>query len=195
MKKLITIITVILLILLVGCSSAPSPTNVVDDYLKSVQKDPFSKFNDQLNLDESSEEEVALFNQLSEMLKKQTYTLDNETINGDNATVDVHYKTYDYVSPLQDALKEYLAQAFASAFSGTETSQEELSNMMYKLYAEKLATAAESNPEKEFNYTVKLTKVDGKWEMEDLSSNNEFIDGFVGGLYTAFSNLSNNLGN
>lgn len=193
MKKLVSLITIALLIILTGCSGASSPTKVVDGFLKEFQKDPLSSVNDQFSLDGSSEEEKALFTQLSAMLKKQTYTLDNEQIDGDTATVDVHYKTYDYVTPLQEALNDFLAQAIAAAFSGS-ADEEELSNLMSKIYAEKLAGIAESDPVNDFDYTLHLNKVGGQWQLEDLSNNNEFIDGYLGGLVSAFNNLGNNLG-
>lgn len=190
MKKISIIFLSVILVLTVGaCSSTPSPTKVVDAFFKELMKDPFATYNDDLNLGNSSEEEIALYNQFSEMLKKQTYTLDNEKIDGEKATVDVHMKTYDYTKSFGNAIADYFGQAISAAFSGAD--EETLNKMLYKIWTEKLVEDAENGLTKSFDYTVKLNKTDGKWVMEDLSKNEAFVDGFIGGLLSALEQLGN----
>ena len=79
---------------------------------------------------------------------------------------------------MADALSDYIGSAFSAALGGS--SQEEITNQFYDTLIEKY------NGLKEKSYTrtatIKLTKKDGKWKIDDLDT--DALNGIFGGLYT-----------
>ena len=115
MKKIIVVALVAVFCLgaLAGCSSAPSPTQVTQNFLDAVKASDSEEIQnsytngsfsfEDMTSSEASEEGTQLneetANALSSKLLEFDYELSNEQINGDTATVDVAITTY----PLGDA--------------------------------------------------------------------------------------------
>lgn len=181
MKRLFASILVLLL-LVSGCSSGKAPKTVVDEYLKEVLNKPL----DAIETDEVSEAEKGMYDQMLKLIKKQTYTLDNEKIEGDKATVDVHFKTYNFGKATTETFIEYFQDAFGMAFSGA--SEEEMQEKLYEIWNNQLLALEKEGTTLDFDFTAELAKGEDGWEITNMKDNDIFLNGFLGGMISAFEN-------
>lgn len=188
MKKIFKILLSIGLILLMfGCSKIASPTKVVDEYLKDCFNNPLAFLVEDFNLSELNETEKEMCEKINELLKKQTYTLDNEQIEDDSASVVVHFKVYDFTNIMQEAFKSYIATAISSAYG--DTLDQEYDKLFAQAMIDKMNEAEINSPSIDFDYTFQLNKVDGKWALEDVRNDLDFVDGIFGGFISTFNNI------
>lgn len=189
MKKLFKVlITICLVLVMFGCSKTPSPTKVVDEYLKGYLNDPLNTLSkDSFDLSDANETEKEMFNKINELLMRQTYKLDNEKINGDSATVDAHFKVYDFKSIIQSAFSTYIAKALSLALS--DGLDEEYEKLFAQSMIDSINEAGADEPGQDFSYTIHLAKENGQWVLDDIGNELEFVDGMLGGLVSAFNEL------
>lgn len=192
MKKIITIMAVIAILLSAsGCSNANSPKAVVERKIAEIKRDPLKALGS-LEPDEEkfssidSKEAKALMAQLGKMINKIKYTVSNEQINGDSATVDVHFTSYDFGTSFGETLMSYFGQALMMAFSGA--SEEDMEKKLYEIWLSDLKKLEQQGLSKESDYTVRLNKKDGQWETDVI--NEDFVNAFMGDILSAFNKLS-----
>lgn len=163
MKKILTILFTLLM--LCGCSlnvkMDNTPTKQVEAYLNNYQTLDQGVLN---NLDEIINKEITFSEEEKEkyrdILKKHyqdlNYTIKEETINGDKATVEVEIEVTDYTKALKDV------EINIEKNNVTATSDENFNE--YKLnQLEKVKDKVK--------YTIyfSLTKNDNKWVLDDLT--------------------------
>lgn len=193
----------VLAIILSGCGTT-APKNVADNFLQAVKnhdKEALAKSYvydtfDVLTEIQTSEKSADLKNSAftdtidKEFLPKLTefeYTIDNEKIDGDKATVDVHFKTYQLGSAFTEFYSEFISQAMSLAFSNP--SDEQIDALATNLITSK----ASSLTEKTYEKTVPLTliKKDGQWVVDDINgeNNKDVLNAMSGGLTDAMVNM------
>lgn len=160
----------LLLTLVVGVSgcSTQSPSDTVEIYFEEVKKGEngdFSKLlNENLNESENKEDfSDEASKKLMDSMKKLTYTINSEKIDGDSATVNVKVNGPDMATVVAKYMQEVVTMAFSQAFSGNQPTEEESD----KLYNSILLKYLE-----DINYTdrtedISLTKKDGQWQIND----------------------------
>ncbi|MBN7772460.1 hypothetical protein [Clostridium aminobutyricum] len=189
MKKIFSILLVMVLcIAAVGCKSTPSPTEVANSYFKALKADDIETMSglyagttDIASLGMNTVETDVLSDDFLNLIKSKflefEYTVSNEKIDGDTATVDVTIKTYDFHTAFKDAIADYFTQAFSMIFS--DVSEEEMNSMMEETMTEKLNAAT-------FDYestaTISLSQTKDGWIMDDYEDNEEFMNAISGGM-------------
>ena len=190
MKKFASVVLFfgVLLLLLSGCSNAmDTPTSKVEEFLGKYQRmdddvvsqlDQVLKDDDSMNDDQKEEYRSILEKQYQNL----SYKIENEEINGDNATVDVEIEVLDYATTIAKA-KEYYEEhkdeiekenqeeqsdndnVVEDATEGVEEAVEESAAYIdYKL--KELKSVSDTTT---YNITFYLTKEDGEWKLQDLS--------------------------
>ncbi len=177
-----------LLLLLAGCTNTmDTPTSKVEEFLGKYQRlddDVTSQLDgvladDKSMSDEQKEEYRAI---LEKQYQNLSYKIENEEIDGDNATVDVEIEVLDYATTIQKA-KEYYDQhkdeiekeadkeqsdndnVVEDATEGVEEAVEESAAYIdYKL--KELKSVSDTTT---YTLTFYLTKEDGEWKIDDLS--------------------------
>ncbi len=177
-----------LLLLLAGCTNTmETPTSKVEEFLGKYQRlddDVTSQLDgvladDKSMSDEQKEEYRAI---LEKQYQNLSYKIENEEIDGDNATVDVEIEVLDYATTIQKA-KEYYDQhkdeiekeadkeqsdndnVVEDATEGVEEAVEESAAYIdYKL--KELKSVSDTTT---YTLTFYLTKEDGEWKIDDLS--------------------------
>lgn len=144
-------------LLLIGCGMS-SPTSVVENYFHKLQQGDLSEMNqyllESLGSDTTSETENPEINTiLAKYLETIEITVLNETISGDDASVEVERKGINFGIMVLEIFQESLA----AAFSGTELSEEYMNAVML----EKVETATIET----WNGTINLKKTDGEWKI------------------------------
>lgn len=198
MKKVLVIVLVIAMsAALFGCGSA-SPSDVVDTYLgalKAQDADTVAKVysgnsGSDLLSDVADSEEFPdeISSDFTDMILSFDYALANEQINGDTATVDVVFKTYDFGSMFKSVIGDYFTKAIGMAFSGA--SEDEMEQVLVDLFSGKLAEMKEGEHDFEATATISLSKVDGEWKIDEIDDESDFFDCLTGGIISAVTDIS-----
>lgn len=184
LKKLAVILVFLLsTVSLYGCGGN-SPTDVVNEYFKKVKsgdsdiqnlftmvEEDAKQENEEALDNESFSEETQ--NKLLEKMKEITYTVNSETIDGDNAKVNVTVKGMDFNIVLGKAMQEAFSYLFTQAFSGIEMTDEQSDAYFNELINKHLDEVTYS----ERTEDVELTKVDKDWKIKEGSAISKLLLG------------------
>ncbi|MGG7058967.1 DUF5105 domain-containing protein [Clostridium tertium] len=185
-KKLALILAMMLsTVLLYGCGGK-TPTAVVNEYFEKIKSGDtdvqqlFSMVEEETENAEENEgnsqednfsEEVQ--NKLLEKLKEITYTVNSETIDGDNAKVNVTVKGMDLNIVIGKVMQEAFSFALTQAFSGTEMTEEENDAYFNNLFSKYLDEVTYS----ERTLDIELTKVDKEWKIKETDTISKLLLG------------------
>lgn len=186
-----------------GCAAAPAPKDTVKgalDAIKAQDRAALQKYYagdaedanvtnlageaSGLDLSDVPEEQRPLAEQLVKLVTGFEYTLGEEKIDGDKATVEATIKTYDLGTALSDTLSEYIGQALGAALSGN-TDEAAMAEIFLQIFSEKASGLTDKTYET--NTTFTLTKVDGEWKLDSFTPEN--IDSIMGGMLTKLEDL------
>ena len=173
MKKLLVVIGSIFA--LVGCSFNANmdntPTKQVEKYLNDYQtlsSNVLSELDSIVDQETMFDEDQKVT--YRDILKKHyqdlTYTIKEETVNGDKATVEVEIEVNDYTKALKDA--DSYKTTNADEFNDENNNYDESKFIDYRLKALK------DNKER-VKYTIyfSLTKIEDDWTLDSLTETEE----------------------
>lgn len=170
MKKLLSILGIALI--MTGCSFGTNmdntPTKKVEEYLNNYQtldSNVLSKLDSIVDQEEAFDEDQKTT--YRDILKKHyqdlTYTIKEETVNGDKATVEVEIEVNDYTKALKEA--EAYRTTNESDLLDDEGVFDEKRFNDYKLNLLK-----SSNERVKYTIYFSLTKTDKEWKLDDLTN-------------------------
>jgi len=173
MKKFLTFLT--LALVLTGCSigedMSNTPTKKVEEYLNNYQtldSNVLAELDSIVNNEEMFDEDQKVT--YRDILKKHyqdlTYTIKEETVNGDKATVEAEIEVTDYTQALQEA--ESYRTTNESEFLDDN---EEFDEAKFNTY--KLDLIKDSDERVKYTIYFSLTKQDDKWVLDDLTETEE----------------------
>ncbi|WP_130862162.1 DUF4878 domain-containing protein [Bacilliculturomica massiliensis] len=201
MKKLFAVLlAAAMCFALFACGSDPTPSDVVKSYLDAVKaqdqeaiakvyageaKDALFDAGDLGEEDEMSE---AFDKSMGDKFAAFEYTVKDEKVDGDKATVNVTLKTYNFGEVFSAAIEEYMSQAIALLFS--DASEEEMDALMEKIFTEKLEAAS---LDYESDAAIDLTKTDEGWKIDKFGDDSDFLNAVSGGLADYLQGLGGSL--
>lgn len=168
MKKVLSVLTIVLV--LTGCSLGNmdnTPTKQVEEYLNNYQtlnSNVLTEIDALVNQEEMFDEEQQTT--YRDIMKKHyqdlTYTIKEETVNGDKATVEAEIEVNDYTKVLKEA-ESYRVTNAREFYDNEGLFDENLFNT-YKL------NKLKENKER-VKYTIyfSLTKTNNNWTLEPLT--------------------------
>ena len=173
MKKLFTFLSFALI--LTGCSIGEdmnnTPTKQVETYLNNYQtldSNVLTELDAIVNNEEIFDEDQKVT--YRDILKKHyqdlTYTIKEETVNGDKATVEAEIEVNDYTKAIKEA--ESYRTTNESEFMGDNDEFDETKFNTYKLNLLK-----DSKERVKYTIYFSLTKQDDKWVLDDLTETEE----------------------
>lgn len=190
MKKYEKIVLGFLFLLLVvaGCSNTMNtPTSKVEEFFSKYQNmdDDVATQLDQVLKDDTtmSDEQKEKYKALMEkQYQNLSYKIEDETINGDNATVDVEIKVLDYATTINNA-KKYYEEHKDEIENENKENKEDNTNVVEDAIDDAGTAIKESSAYIDYKlkelesvsdtttYTITfyLTKEDGKWQLQDIS--------------------------
>lgn len=188
------------LVTLVSCSSA-KPDSTVEQLFKAIQKFDFeaisltiapsarvaagvsvSDFQNQSN--ELPEE---FFDYLKKNASKVTFKITDSQTTDDKAIVTVSTKYVDAGPIIKASIGEFFAKAMDLAFSSTDMTEDESTQMFMSIMNEQIETLDEAFAEKAIQ--IELEKVDKTWYVSALSD--DLLDVIASGFLSAAADLSN----
>lgn len=176
------------LLFVVGCSSTMNtPTSKVESFLgkyQSLDEDVLTQLEQVISDDDTMDKDQK--EKYRSLMEKQyqnlSYKIENEDINGDNATVDVEIEVLNYATTINKT-KEYYEEHKDEIEKEEENDKEDNSNVLedaaddvgevvkesaayinYKL--KELESVSDTTT---YTITFYLTKEDGEWKIQDLS--------------------------
>ncbi len=173
MKKFLTFLS--FAIILTGCSigedMSNTPTKKVEEYLNNYQtldSNVLANLDAIVNDEETFDEEQK--GTYRDVLKKHyqdlTYTIKEETINGDRATVETEIEVTDYTKAMKAA--EDYRTTNESEFLGEDNEFDEVKFNNYRLDLIK-----DSKERVKYTIYFSLTKEDDEWVLNDLTDSEE----------------------
>lgn len=119
------------------------------------------------------------------------YTVSDEQIDGDSATVKVTVNTYNFGSVFSKAVQDTLSTAFMYAFS---TDQDAAQKATTQAMIDSLDTQMKSltDKDKSATATVSLEKQDGNWVVQPFDG--DFYNALTGGAYDLSNNMQKSFG-
>ena len=166
MKKILMILTVFVsVILLSGCTMDNTPTKKVENFLnnyRNLDNSVTSQMDKMINTDNlmSADQKTAYGDVLKRQYQDLTYTIKDERIDGDNATVTAEIEVYDFYKVQTEANK--YKTTHESEFM-TDNKFDEEKFMEYKL--KQMMNTAERV---EYTIDISLTKKDNEWTINEL---------------------------
>ena len=173
MKKILMFLTIAFV--LTGCSLTENmdntPTKQVETYLNNYQtldSNVLAELDSIVNNEELFDEDQKVT--YRDILKKHyqdlTYTIKEETVNGDKATVETEIEVTDYTKSLKEA--ENYRTTNESEFIGDNDEFDEVKFNTYKLNLIK-----DSKERVKYTIYFSLTKEDGNWKLDNLTETEE----------------------
>ncbi|MBR6473198.1 MAG: hypothetical protein IKS99_05705 [Firmicutes bacterium] len=168
----------------------PTPTQTMDAFLQALKardldmlKDYYEGDVGDLSLLEEIDE-PALSGMVDSMMEKILdfdYTLDNEVIDGNEATVDVYFKTYDFADIMEKLIAAILQDAMVLSISGLDQDEleAEINEIMASKFEELMKTAEKDQTVK---VTMPLVMKSNKWLVKDINKLDDFTNALFGGL-------------
>lgn len=167
MKKIIVFL-IMFCFLFTGCDNVMNtPTKRVEEFLNQYQKmdDKVLMQLDEILMEDTSlteEQKVTYKEIMKNQYKNLVYTIKEETVDGDNATVKVEIEVYDYNKAILSS-DNYLITNQQEFLNEDGTINNE-SFMDYKIKQMK-----DTNEKVKYTLELTLTKEEDKWKMDDIS--------------------------
>ena len=165
-KKILFFVICLTVLFTTACSLGNTPTSAVEKLLSKYNNNDEEivvELDDYVNSSELSDEDAKKYKDIYlKQFKDMKYEIKDEKIDGDNATVTAQITVYDYYKAEKDA-NDYL----------TEHPEEFKKDDVYdkSLFTKyKLSKLEKVNDTVDYTIEFQLTKVDGKWEVNDLSN-------------------------
>ncbi|MBU3090371.1 DUF4878 domain-containing protein [Clostridium gasigenes] len=185
MERLCSILIIgILSVGLVGCGGV-KPSKVVSEYFNEVKKGDKVKSNELLknsmeegskkNTEDAEGNEVSdeVSNLLSESVKKLTLKINNETVDGEKATVNVTVEGDNIAMAMGDAITKSFGLVFQAAFTNPDMTDEERDRIMNDAMIESFKNIISDKRTGD----ITLTKSDKEWTIESNNELNRLILG------------------
>lgn len=183
-KKIFSILIIATLSVgLIGCGGA-KPSKGVSEYFNEVKKGDKGKSNDLIkdSMEEVSDENAEVdelseevSNLLSESLKNLDYKINNETIDGEKATVNVTVEGDNISMALANSIVQSFGLLFEAAFTNPNMTDEESDKIMNNAMLEnfKILTSDKRTGD------ITLNKVEKEWIIESNKELNRLVLGEV----------------
>lgn len=192
-------------LLLSACGTTMSPTDTTKAFLDAMKASDTEKISQYYSGDASafgtdsleqelgssssagnlSEEDKQNLKTISEKIMDFDYSVGNEKIDGDSATVDVTLKTYDFGTALTDAVNNVYTSVLSEAFNGKTPSSEKIASKVYKEFAKQIGKHKEKS--ETTTVTMKLAKEDGSWKVSEVDE--DFLDALTGKMISSMGAL------
>lgn len=191
----VMVLSICMMISFCACGT-PSPTETVDTFLTAVKAQDQETINSvyagkdfdiisSMDEDEAGGTDAALKDMEAKMLEFD-YSLSNEIIKDDKATVDVEIKTYEFGKAMTNAMSAYLEEALVLAFSGA--SDEQLENIMNDAFKKEIDALKDKSCKTKA--TINLVQKDGKWKVSSIDDESEIMNALSGNLVNAIKEIN-----
>lgn len=176
MKKLLSLVLILCMLLCTACSSSTTPKGALKADMEDAKASPEEIIGDIGETGFGEDATSALVDRVLDF----DYELGEENIDGDTATVKTTITTY----PFGEIFTEVFTELLSKALSGEELSTDDVTKLMDESLLSKLDTAKKTYTA---TVTIELVKEDGSWVVQE---SDEMSNALTGGLLDFASNLN-----
>ncbi|WP_308894800.1 DUF4352 domain-containing protein [Candidatus Desulfosporosinus nitrosoreducens] len=204
MKKFISILAIIGLLFVSGCSSAAKPDKTVSDFIDAGKKFDLAQMATLVNPananskakitditkggdKEADQYEKYFLDYFKENAAKITYTIKEPKIDGDKATVPVDFKYVNGSPLLKATIGDAFSQVMSLAFTGVQMKDDDMNQLFMNSMNKQKTNVQESFTEKTVDFN--LVKADNKWYIDNPSD--ELLDVFTSNFISVGKEISN----
>ena len=195
MKKVLSIVLVLVMVFSLAACGGPKPEDTVKSFCESMKAFDFEGMNavlaDKLSEDEVINEEIeeelpGLIDYMKSCSSLMTYTVGKAGVNGDTAVVPVEFKFRDTTEVVKAAMQKMFTMLFKMMFSGegSEMTEEEEAKLLSELFME---TAPTELPETTASVNFNLQKVDKEWKVTEMTD--DMVNVLTCNMVKAMENL------
>ena len=168
LKKLICFLTAIILVVAVSGCGNKGPSKAMRENLDSITNGDNKAISDILGSEIQDEEGTdsqytEAENQMIKAVKKITYKINSETIDGNSAKVNVTVNGPDLADAFSQFMDKALADAFSIAFSEDSMTEEEMDAKYDKMFAEILENVKFS----ERTMDIEMVNENNEWKIKN----------------------------
>ena len=192
-KKILSLILCAVMAIMAGAvltSCGSNPADAADQYLKAIKSQDDKTLSDQIEKSFSAikmnGEQKKVVTNFIKKLCDFDYKVGEAKQDGDNATVDVTFTTYDWKTWYQNIIKDAQDKALEMAKEGKITADnatEEATKLIIDDIDKDLGKLKTKSVKS--NATLKLKKKDGKWTVQ--SPDSDCLNAMMGNLTKAVS--------
>lgn len=152
----------------------------VMDAFKSPTKENLKQFVDESEVDLSELDQygIDIYEFLQHSFAHFDYTINEVKVDGNNATASLSLTNADLNKALTAAQEEYMAEIDYEALMSSDDPEKEVAQQLFAKVYQKLD---ESEDLVTTDATLKLTKEDGEWKLDE-DSVNAVVSGMYGGM-------------
>ncbi|SUY45781.1 putative lipoprotein [Clostridium putrefaciens] len=167
LKKITSIALIFILAIGVYGCGIKSPSNTVKNYIENIKTGKGSDFSKLLDATKENEErkegDISEGNsqRVVDSMKKLSYTINSEKIDGDSATVNVKVNGPDMGTAMLDYIQQVFSNELTQAFSTNKLTEEQSK----KMYDDILSKCIDNIKYTDRTEDVSLIKKDGQWEI------------------------------
>ena len=192
-KKFLSLVLCAVMAIMAGAvltSCGSDPADAADQYLKAIKSQDDKTLSDQIEKSFSTikmnDEQKKIVTNFIKKLCDFDYKVGEAKKDGDNATVDVTFTTYDWKTWYQNIIKDAQDKALEMAKEGKITADnatEEATKLIIDDIDKDLGKLKTKSVKS--NATLKLKKKDGKWTVQ--SPDSDCLNAMMGNLTKAVS--------
>lgn len=167
LKKITSIALIFILAIGVYGCGIKSPSNTVKNYIENIKTGKGSDFSKLLDATKENEErkegDISEGNsqRVVDSMKKLSYNINSEKIDGDSATVNVKVNGPDMGTAMLDYIQQVFSNELTQAFSTNKLTEEQSK----KMYDDILSKCIDNIKYTDRTEDVSLIKKDGQWEI------------------------------
>ena len=170
LKKVMCFFMTAILILIVSGCGTKSPSKAISEKLNSIKNGNNQTISEVLNSEISQEktddsEYIESKNKMIDSVKKITYKINSETVEGDTATVNITVNGPDLADAFSKFMQKAFSDALSNAFSGNTETQEEIDAKYDKIFSEILENMNFSDR----TMDVEMVKENKEWKVKDYN--------------------------
>lgn len=168
LKRIVCFLTAVILVVAVSGCGTKGPGKVMSETLDSIKKGDDKAVSEildsQIQAEEgTNSENVDSEKKMIEAVKKISYKINSETIDGNSATVNVTVNGPDIADALSQFMEKALSDALSSAFSGDTMTEAETDEKYDKMFAEILDNVKFSDR----TMDIEMVKDNNEWKIKD----------------------------
>lgn len=204
MRRLLAIITILILSFSLSSCGDPKPDEAIDKYLKAAQGFDIETMAAAIapsNKEDVEETKTILEDEEDEYTKyfrdylktnagKMTYKIVGSQVDGDKAVVNVDFRYVDGGPLIKATIAEVFSKMFGLAFTGVEITDEETGQIFITAMEEQSEIIPETY--KEVSIPISCILEDGIWYISEIDD--ELSDVIMSGFITAGKEISDSFG-
>ncbi|MCR5066709.1 MAG: hypothetical protein K6A14_01475 [Erysipelotrichaceae bacterium] len=193
-KLLIALLTMGILFAACGCAKPKEEDLIkktITDYISDLLSEPMELLSSGGEIINQNDQTKEVWDILNDMLKRTTCVVKEVRIEGEHATADLEFSTYDIGQSFTVMLQEYIDKIMAAYMSEGNWESIDTVAVMTECWKKTLGEQEEKGLTLSFPFTMELEKTAEGWKTGNYLDNEELLNILAGGIFAAYDSDNN----